>query len=357
VATLAAAHQAFTAQPVQGLDPKSLPSWAKAAGSYFGAAKDVAHWASNSAAAAELTPLAGYQDQSDWKAGELTTQFRAWAKGQSLEELRSSAKALGMDPQGASRAQVQNWIAATWDPALSKPEIQAGVAAKVHAAGQRGTPSAAPAPHLPEAVTSTTVSRSAGASVPVDGSPPGSVAAKHQGVVAALKAHQAVMADLPPRPTQAEVQAWSFGPGQSAALGGAHHKTLHAAPDGSLWLFKPDSSGGARAAAEAAASQIYQRVGIPSVGVYTRTLEGKVGSLQPLVSGASTLAANPKSWSQADVDAMVRLHVGAWGVGDHDANHTNVLRTPSGGLLPVDGGQAFKIFGSDRLDCRLPPQR
>lgn len=82
-----------------------------------------------------------------------------------------------------------------------------------------------------------------------------------------------------------------------------------------------------------------------------------MGSLQPLVSGASTLAANPKSWSQADVDAMVRLHVGAWGVGDHDANHTNVLRTPSGGLLPVDGGQAFKIFGSDRLDCRLPPQR
>ena len=64
--------------------------------------------------------------------------------------------------------------------------------------------------------------------------------------------------------------SWSFGPGQSAALGGAHQKTLHAAPGGSMWLFKPDSSGGARAAAEAAASQIYQRVGVPSVGVYER---------------------------------------------------------------------------------------
>jgi len=183
----------------------------------------------------------------------------------------------------------------------------------------------------------------------------GSFAEKQQSIVSALKAHQAVMADLPPRPSQSDVQSWAFGPGQNAALGGAHQKTLHAAPDGSMWLFKPDSSGGARAAAESAASQIYQRAGVPSVGVYARQLGGKVGSIQPIVSGASNLSADPKTWSQSDVDAMVRMHVAAWGVGDHDANHTNVLRTPSGGLLPVDGGQAFKFFGSDRLDVDYHP--
>jgi hypothetical protein len=259
-----------------------------------------------------------------------------------------------MDAQGASRAQVQNWIAASWDSSLSKPDIQASVATKLQAASH-ATKAAAPASHVPKAVTPTTAPLSSGPSVSTGRAADGSFSAKHQSIVAALKAHQAVTADLPPRPSQADVGSWSFGPGQSAALGGAHQKTLHAAPDGSMWLFKPDSTGGARAAAEAAASQIYQRVGIPSVGVYERELAGLVGSIQPIVSGASNLSANPKSWSQSDIDAMVRMHVAVWGVGDHDANHTNVLRTPSGGLLPVDGGQAFKFFGSDRLDVDYHP--
>jgi hypothetical protein len=359
VATLKDLHQAYTAHGLASLDPEAatpaqVAGWAKTAGAYFGAAKDVAGWASSSAAAEELVPLAGLSGQPAWKAGELTTQFRSWAKGQSLDELRGAAKTLGMDPQGASRAQVQNWIAASWDSSLSKPEIQASVATKLQAASQ-ATKAAASAPHVPKAVTPTTIPLASGPSVSTGRAAEGSFAAKHQSIVAALKAHQAVTADLPPRPSQADVGSWSFGPGQSAALGGAHQKTLHAAPDGSMWLFKPDSSGGARAAAEAAASQIYQRVGVPSVGVYERELAGKVGSIQPIVSGASNLSANPKSWSQSDVDAMVRMHVAAWGVGDHDANHTNVLRTPSGGLLPVDGGQAFKFFGNDRLDVDYHP--
>lgn len=257
-----------------------------------------------------------------------------------------------MDPQGASRAQLQSWIAASWDPGLSKPEIQAAVAAKL-APPPPGKP--APAPAVPKAVTTTSAPLSSGPAVSAAGGRAGSFAAKHQGIVAALKAHQGLAADLPQRPSQAEVEGWSFGPGQSAALGGAHQKTLHAAPDGSMWLFKPDPTGGARAAAESAASQIYSRVGVPSVGVYARSIGGKAGCVQPIVSGASNLAADPKSWSQDDVDAMVRIHVAAWGVGDHDANHTNVLRTPSGGLLPVDGGQALKFFGADRLDVDYHP--
>jgi hypothetical protein len=353
VASLKALHEAFGTKGLAALDatattPAELGAWAKGTGDYFSAATAAKQWMYASAAAEEVTPLVGYPDA---KAAQLTTEFRAWAKAKSLDELRATAKGLGMDPQGASRAQLQNWVAASWDPTLSKAEIQA--AAAKAAPAPAGKP--APAPTVPKSVTATSAPLSSGPAVSAPRPPAGSFTAKQQGIVAALKAHQGLTADLPPRPSPAEVEAWSFGPGTSAALGGAHAKTLHAAPDGSMWLFKPDSTGGARAEAEATASAVYHRVGIPSVGVYARSIGGKAGCVQPIVSGASNLAANPKSWLQADVDAMVRIHVAAWGVGDHDANHTNVLRTPSGALLPVDGGQAFKFFGSDRLDVDYHP--
>jgi hypothetical protein len=61
------------------------------------------------------------------------------------------------------------------------------------------------------------------------------------------------------------------------------------------------------------------------------------------------------SWSQADVDAMVRYHVGSWAIGDHDAKPDNILRTPGGGLVPIDHGQAFKFYGHDKLDSTYHP--
>ena len=328
--------------------PLQVGEWAKGAGEYLATCKAASQWMHGSASSADVVPLVG---NPAGHAAQLTKEFRSWAKTKSLGELGLAAKSMGMDPQGASRAQLQNWIAASWDPSLSKAEIQAAVAAKANVPSP-GKP--APAP-LPKTIAANSAPVSSGPARSAPAGPPGSFTAKHQGIVAALKAHQGLSADLPPRPSAAQVEGWSFGPGTSAALGGAHAKTLHAAPDGSMWLFKPDASGGARAAAESAASQIYHRVGIPSVGVYTRTVGGQVGCIQPVVAGATNLGPSPKSWSQADVDAMVRIHVAAWGVGDHDANHTNVLRTPSGGLLPVDGGQAFKFFGADRLDADYHP--
>jgi hypothetical protein len=62
-----------------------------------------------------------------------------------------------------------------------------------------------------------------------------------------------------------------------------------------------------------------------------------------------------QAWSQADVDAIVRYHVGAWAVGDHDGKPDNILRTVGGGLVPIDQGQAFKFFGSDHLGTTYHP--
>ena len=326
-------------------------AFATTAGDYFARRTEVATWAQGVAASAEVTPLSGYGSwDSAQHAAALTTEWRNWAKTQKLADLRDVASSLGMSSTAkASRAQLQNYVAATWDPALEKSSIVAAVAAP------KKPPAKAPAPAPPAPAP---VSAASATSVPGPSAPPSakSFAAKHLQIVAALKAHQALAADLPARPPAAEVASWEFGPAQAANLGGAHTKSLHTAPDGSVWMFKPDSqAGGARAHAEAAASEILTRAGVPSVPVYARKVGGKPGSIQPLVKGASTLAADPKSWSQADVDGIVRYHVAAWATGDHDGNPHNMLRTPSGGLCPIDHGQAFKFYGQDRLATDYHP--
>lgn len=336
----------------QASGQEGLVSLAGVAGAYLAQRKQVVEWASEAAKygdlQAELGPLYSAAYSYGYEAASLTSSFRTWAKGQKVAHLRAVAQSLGMETAGASRAQIQNFVAAAWDPKHDKAQIQAAAGAKP------GGQTAKAATGGPKTVTAKTAPLSAGAGLGIPSAK--SFAAKHMQIVATLKAHQAVAADLPARPGQEDVDAWEFGAGQAAALGGAHAKSLHAAPDGSMWLFKPDkTSAGARAHAEAAASAIFHRVGVPSVGVYAKRIGGKTGSIQPLVGGATQLSPDPSSWSQAELDSIVRYHVAAWAVGDHDGNHTNLLRTPSGGLLPVDQGQAFKFYGRDRLDTDYHP--
>jgi len=353
-----AVHIVGPDDPVVGAS--GVVGFATNAKAYYDQHDKVIAWAGKVAGAAEVTALTGATYYpSAYKAQDLTKEFRAWAKGQKLAGLRDAAFTLGL-PQanGASRAQVQNYIAASWDPMLDKAAISAQATAKV-----------APKPATAKPATATpsaTAARKSGApapaatptptAAPVPPQSPKSFAAKHLQIVESLKAHQAVAADLPARPPASAVASWTFGAAKAAHLGGAHTKSLHAAPDGSLWMFKPDkTNAGARAHAEAAASEVFSRVGVPSVAVYSRSIHGKPGSIQPLVEGATTLSSDPKSWSQADVDNLVRYHVAAWAVGDHDGNAQNVIRTPSGGLCPVDQGQAFKFFGRDRLASDYHP--
>lgn len=349
LAGLKAAYEGHFAGGHLALEPAQASDFAATAGGYLAKRKEVAAWAGQAAAASEVVPLSGHSWAGSYQAQELTKSFRAWAKTQKLADLRASAAAMGLPADSASRAEVQNYMAGSWDPNLDQAKIAASVAAKAAAKKAPATSpakAAAPPPKSPSAPPPATPSPAPAAAPPA----PAGFAAKHLALVESLKAHQAIAADLPARPGAAEVAEWSFGPAQAAHLGGAHSKSLHAAPDGSMWMFKPDTtSGGARAHAEAAASEVFSRVGVPSVPVYARAVGSKVGSIQPLVSGAANLSGDAKSWSQGDVDNLVRYHVAAWAVGDHDGNAHNVLRTPSGGLCPVDQGQAFKFFGRDRL--------
>ncbi|RSM43155.1 hypothetical protein DMA12_19595 [Amycolatopsis balhimycina DSM 5908] len=195
------------------------------------------------------------------------------------------------------------------------------------------------------------------AASPVMGKPRSRFGLQHAQLVAALQHAQAAHTAVPKPLDPAAVAAWDFGTGQPANLGGTHPKTLHTGPDGTTWIAKRESKphAGAITQAEAAASRLAARAGLPAVPVYATKVGGNPVSVQPLLPGAKPMSGTPATWSQADVDEVVRLHVTSWALGNHDAHHGNVLRTPAGGLVPIDQGQAFKNFGRDKLALGYRP--
>ncbi|MEU8632522.1 hypothetical protein AB0C38_10165 [Amycolatopsis sp. NPDC048633] len=192
---------------------------------------------------------------------------------------------------------------------------------------------------------------------PGAGKPRSRFGMQHAQLVAALQHAQAAHTAVPKPLDPAAVAAWDFGTGEPANLGGTHPKTLHTGPDGTTWIAKRESKphAGAITQAEAAASRLTARAGLPAVPVYATKVGGNPVSVQPLLPGAKPMSGAPASWSQADVDEVVRLHVTSWALGNHDPHHGNVLRTPAGGLVPIDLGQAFKNFGRDRLALGYRP--
>ncbi|RZU46657.1 hypothetical protein EV385_6734 [Krasilnikovia cinnamomea] len=349
--------------------------------------KDPASWdAAGTAKLAELAPLIGKGYQAEaainlWHgqagvplqklstvgAADCATGFRQWAKTQPVGELRSVAAALGLENAGVgTRAQVQNYIAGQWDTAIDTAALQSAVTAKATAA--KPTPAAggaAPAAATPAVTGAATEPASTAAKPKPAGTAKagGPVVAKsagwvaqHANLVAALKHAAASSSGLPARQDDKVVAGWDFGKGTSGShLGGTHSKSLHTGPDGKPWMFKSDSSGGARAAAESDAARVFAAAGLPAVPVYRATVAGKSGSVQPLVTQADHFPASPKSWGQADADAIVRYHVAAWAVSNHDGHAANLLRTPAGGMLAIDLGQAYKFCDSDKLSMSYNP--
>ncbi len=333
---------------------QQLAGWATTTAAYLAARDQVREWNSSALqpqAAAQL--CAGAPGST--LAQQTTTGFRQWAKTQKLAELRAVAAAAGLDhAKAASRAQVQNYIAARWDKSLAPAAIQQQVAAKatVHVPGDSGNagPASKAWPDASAPGKPTPATTPSAKAAPAAGSFGGKLAT----LVTKLRAHQAVAADVPPPLPDEQVAAYSWGPGK-AFNAGSHASTIHEGPDGRSWMFKPDKTGGARAHAEAAAAKVFRSVGVAGVGVHVVDLAGKTGAIQPLVKGATHFSDDPASWSQADVDALVGMHAAAWAVGDHDGHSGNVLRTPSGGVMACDQGQAFKFFGRDRLEPGWKP--
>ena len=350
---LAELNDGSVAGPIASMDTANeVTDWLHASRSFLDSQDKVNEWNHEpTVASAETIATTG--------PATLSAQFRKKAKTVPLSTLKNAAVENGMDPDAAtaaSRAQTQSWLLAGLTPS-SATETKAAILAKLPS---QPTPIPTPTGALPPAQPTTTPQTSHPSGSITDGvvhglAGKGRWAAGHKNLIAALKHQTSSLQDVPGRPDASQVQQWHFNPGPDMALGGAHTKAVLTAPDGSHWLFKPDRHGGARAVAEATASTILHRVGIPTPPVYSRTVQGKHGAIQPLMKGASQLPAVPKQWSQADVDAIVRFHAAAWLIGNHDAKHDNMLRTASGGLVPIDHGQAFKYFGEDQLSSTYHP--
>ncbi|MBE8519398.1 hypothetical protein ILP97_18105 [Amycolatopsis sp. H6(2020)] len=278
--------------------------------------------------------------KSAHQAGQ--AQVLEWAAGQSLSNLRVFVTKAGLlsgeQADAATKSNIAKLLSGHMSASTSavssvKQQLKAKVTAKVT------KPIPAPAPTPPPMT------------------PRGSFGQQHAQLVAALRHAQAAHTAVPRPLDPSVVVAWDFGAGQPANLGGIHPKSLHTGPDGGMWIAKGEGTprGGAVTHAEAAASRLAARAGLPAVPVYATTIEGKPVSVQPMLTGAKPMSGGPSSWSQADVDEVVRLHVASWALGNHDPHKDNVLRTSGGGLVPIDQGQSFKYFGRDKLTLGYRP--
>jgi hypothetical protein len=299
--------------------------------------------------------------------GAQPANFRAWAKQQPMAQLRALAVKEGAgsaaEVKKLTRAQVQNYLIGTYDvsaklaynnsiaKAASAPTPSA---VKVVGAAPNGAASAATSAGVAASKPSSSPKPS-GAGMKLPGT--SNFGAKQAAMAQGLQSLAAALNAMPDRPSKEEVAGLKLTETSAPVSGGAHSKAFYKDEKGRVWMFKPDNSGGgARATAEAAASELFHRVGLPSVPVYSRKVGShKKGSLQPIVNGTKNLESSPTSWSQADVDSMVRYHVASWMAGDHDGNSTNVLRTAGGGVVAVDLGQAWKFVGRDKLDVDYHP--
>jgi hypothetical protein len=317
---------------------------AQAAQKYFAAKQDVSTWLLQASDTTKLyAQISGGAAHGDPLApDDLAKAFKTWAVGQDKATLLQAAGELGMEGSAsATKTKAKMHIAGVWGKGAGAPAP--------------GNSAPAPAPKKKPATaklaTASTKAPQAAAAATT------SFGGHHAKLLDALKHYSGTALDVP-KPVDAKVVAThDFGAGTSATnLGGVHSKSLHTGPDGGQWLFKPDKkTKGARAAAEAAASQVFQAAGVSAVPVYTAKVGGHTGAIQPMVKGASALAADPKAWTQSDVDHLVRTHVAQWVMGDHDGHPGNILKTPSGGLVPIDAGQAFKHYGTDKLSVDYHP--
>lgn len=165
LANLDAAYGAHVAMAPGGGQPLNLPpagdpgapqviaAWAKNADDVRDMQADVNAWYAHTQLwGASDSPYAEHpalEPEKYLKPGDLTNDFKAWATKQKLSDLRAVAGELGMDNNAkATRAQVQNYIAASfnkkYDQQAIKDKVNAAIAKKEAAktAKAAGAPSA-----------------------------------------------------------------------------------------------------------------------------------------------------------------------------------------------------------------------
>jgi len=143
-----------------------------------------------------------------------------------------------------------------------------------------------------------------------------------------------------PDPSQFQKTGKSMG-------GGSKPNMILQGPNGSKWFFKMGLSGEGdfRAYTDEAASKFAALVKANTVPVGVLTLDGKTGSLQPIIEGASPLAdGDYVHFSAEDMAEVLSQHTVDMFIGNHDGHAGNWMRDASGKLVEIDLGQAFKFI-------------
>jgi hypothetical protein len=320
---------------------------------------------------------------------------RAWAQEQKMDTLRAVATEMGLlNADKASRGQLAGFISAhtkakgksvtEWADSISnsasnkitvsesklaqqaamkqiKAKIKSGEMTATEAAIAQGF-AAPPGSSLSNDLLITASKAKIKAGKPnMDPPAPGSFSQTVALTQGFAKHTKASLTAIPETVPVASLEAATFSDAPNPGLGGMHAKSFYKDSEGATWMMKPYSNakGGSesRAAAESVASAAMRAGGIPTVPVYHATINGQKGAFQPLIANQGTIDSKPSNYSQADVDSIVRMHVGTWLVGDHDLHAGNVIRTEGGGLVPIDQGQAFKNFGRDKLAIDYHPNK
>lgn len=133
----------------------------------------------------------------------------------------------------------------------------------------------------------------------------------------------------------------------SGLPGGSKPNYIALDPEGRKWLYKPTPSGEPpiRPATDKAAFQLCALIKGNNVPVGTTKIGNVIGSVQPIVENSKTLEPGDYAgFSAEDQEEILAQHAADMFIGDHDGHFGNWLRGPSGKLIAIDKGQAFKFI-------------
>lgn len=139
---------------------------------------------------------------------------------------------------------------------------------------------------------------------------------------------------------------------------GMHAKEIHT-KGGKDYLFKPAESGkGHVPYMETSANKVAALGGLYDAGTTLETVNGKVGSMQPLIGNRSDWPSlrltDLTKLVPSQLRDIIKSHPVDWLTANHDAHKGQWLVTPNG-LVEIDRGQAFKHFGEDELSPGYHP--
>jgi len=144
---------------------------------------------------------------------------------------------------------------------------------------------------------------------------------------------------------------------KNAKLAGVHEKHIYT-KNGQDYIFKPTKHPEFVLHNEKAANDIAGLAGLHDPKMTVETVDGKKGTMQEVLGNKldwKTLRNHDLTkLATGDLMEIIMHHPVDWLTSNHDAHTGQWLQTPHG-LVEIDRGQAFKHFGTDKLDPEYHP--